>query len=517
MSDPSTSPLPEETLQEETLGEETLGEEPKPSRSYGSGWAKKYGLLLAIAFGLLIWFLPTPAGMNLTQHKLLALFAGAVVAWITQGINFAVSTFAIVTMLYFWVGNAAGTHKKGKLVHDANFAFSGFGTSSLWLLIGGFVISIAMTETGVAKRVALHLMKWFGKRPAGAVLSSMLANMVISPFTPSNTARAAAMLPICEGIADAYQADRAKESNFAKALFLGQTYATNITGSAWLTGTIPNPAALALIVAAVGASSKLTWSYWALASAPTNIIILLLTAFMVLRIFKPESNTIPGGAQYIRDELAAMGPMTLPEWKAIGAFAAALLLWSTDQFHGFNATLIAFVVGLFLFLPYVGVLDWKKSQHLLPWELFMYFGGVLTLSDVLTKTKAFEWLLNTIINGLGLRSLPMMPLLILLIGFTIFSHAIWSTTTAMMGVMIPIYIGMAKALHFDVVSFTLPLAIMMAYALFLPFNTMGNIIFFGAGRYRLGDQVKSSILVGLAIWALWIVTAFTWWKLIGLL
>jgi di/tricarboxylate transporter len=84
------------------------------------------------------------------------------------------------------------------------------------------------------------------------------------------------------------------------------------------------------------------------------------------------------------------------------------------------------------------------------------------------------------------------------------------------GVMIPIYIGIAQALKFDIIGFTLPMAILMAYALFLPFNTMGNIILFGPGYYSVENQVKSAVLVGIGSWILWAVTALTWWRFIGL-
>lgn len=220
---------------------------------------------------------------------------------------------------------------------------------------------------------------------------------------------------------------------------------------------------------------------------------------------------------YVTRELAAMGKMTPREKKAILWFIAAIVLWSTDFYHGFNSTMVAFAVSSMIFAPKIGVLDWKTTERLIPWELFMYFGGVITLSDVLTKTKAFEWIILAALGGLGVKTLPLIPLVILLMGFTIFSHAIWSTTTAMAGVMIPIYIGIAQALKLDVIGFTLPMAILMAYALFFPFNTMGNIIMFGAGYYSVENQIKSSILVGLGSWILWIVTALTWWRFIGLL
>jgi di/tricarboxylate transporter len=46
---------------------------------------------------------------------------------------------------------------------------------------------------------------------------------------------------------------------------------------------------------------------------------------------------------------------------------------------------------------------------------------------------------------------------------------------------------------------------------------MCNIIVFGAGYYSVENQIKSSVLVGIGSWILWILTALTWWRFIGLL
>jgi di/tricarboxylate transporter len=178
--------------------------------------------------------------------------------------------------------------------------------------------------------------------------------------------------------------------------------------------------------------------------------------------------------------------------------------------------MIAFLTSALIFFPKIGVLDWRESQNQLPWELFMYFGGVLTLGNALMQSKAIEVVIKGSLASMGLASIPEFPLLIILIGFTIFSHIVWSTTTAMAGVMLPIYVGIAQAMGFDVARFCLPLAIMIGYALFLPFNTMGNIIFLGTGFYTVSDQLKASLILGVIIWGLWIVTALTWWKIIGL-
>lgn len=146
----------------------------------------------------------------------------------------------------------------------------------------------------------------------------------------------------------------------------------------------------------------------------------------------------------------------------------------------------------------------------------MYFGSVLTLSSALMQSKAIEFVIKKAMAWLGLSAVSEGTLLLILMGFTIFSHVIWSTTTAMAGVMVPIYVGIAQAMGFDVARFMLPLCIMIAYALFLPFNTMGNIIFLGTGYYSVTEQFKAALIVGAIIWGMWILTAFTWWRVIGL-
>lgn len=477
---------------------------------------KKYGTLVAVLVALLVWFIPTPEGMTLTQHKLLSIFSGAVILWVTLSVSVATSTFIVVSLLYFWVGNADGTMKDGVLVHNAGFALSGFASPALWLLITGFVISIAMTETGMARRVALHLMKMFGKTPGGAILAPMVANLIVAPLTPSNTARTAAMLPIVEGVAQAYRVEKGV-SNFGKALFLSNTFASNITAGGFLTATIPNPVAIGMIVAAAGTASALTsWGFWALAALPATLIVLVGSQYVVRWIFPPEMKAIPGGLEYIEDELKTMGPMSLNEKKALVFFGLALVLWSTDMWHHFNSTMVAFVVSTLILVPKLGVLSWKDAQKSIPWELFVYFGGVITLSGVLMKTKAFEWVIKSLIASLGISDVSMLPLMIGLMGFTIFSHIIWSTTTAMAGVMIPIYIGLAQSFGFPIVGFVLPQAILMGYALFLPFNTMGNIIMFGAGYYTVTEQLKASFAVGLLAWIVWAVAAVVWFPMIGM-
>jgi di/tricarboxylate transporter len=178
--------------------------------------------------------------------------------------------------------------------------------------------------------------------------------------------------------------------------------------------------------------------------------------------------------------------------------------------------MVAFLVSSLIYLPKLGVLDWKQTQNSLPWELFMFVGGVTTLGNALAQTKSVAVVINSVFASLGLRNVSEFWLLMLLIGFTIFSHVWWSTTTSMTGVMAPIYIGIAQSMGYDVAKFCVPLAIMVAYALFLPFNTNGNMIMMNTGYFSANQLLKSSIPIGILVWLAWIITALSWWRFIGL-
>ena len=71
-------------------------------------------------------------------------------------------------------------------------ALSGFGNNTVWLIGVAFFVSRAIIKTGLGARIALHFMKRFGKKTLGLSYGLGLADLVLAPAMPSNTARAGA-------------------------------------------------------------------------------------------------------------------------------------------------------------------------------------------------------------------------------------------------------------------------------------------------------------------------------------
>ena len=71
------------------------------------GWfASNWGLLAATAALIAILLLPTPAGLPIAGHRMLAILAFAVIIWMTEAIDYAVSAIVIAVLMAFLLGLA---------------------------------------------------------------------------------------------------------------------------------------------------------------------------------------------------------------------------------------------------------------------------------------------------------------------------------------------------------------------------------------------------------------------------
>lgn len=73
-------------------------------------------------------------------------------------------------------------------------ALSGFAEPTIWLIVAAFFISIAVTKTGLGRRVALWFVAMLGRRSLGLGYGLALTDLILAPATPSNTARSGGVI-----------------------------------------------------------------------------------------------------------------------------------------------------------------------------------------------------------------------------------------------------------------------------------------------------------------------------------
>jgi hypothetical protein len=69
-------------------------------QSRDPGWtARSFGLLIAIAVLAVVLALPTPTGLPVAGHRTLAILAFAVIVWMTEAVDYAVSAIIVAALM----------------------------------------------------------------------------------------------------------------------------------------------------------------------------------------------------------------------------------------------------------------------------------------------------------------------------------------------------------------------------------------------------------------------------------
>ena len=166
------------------------------------------GLIAGIAALVVVLLLPTPEGLPVAGHRMLAILAFAVIVWMTEALDYAVSAVVIAALMAFLLGLAPNpANPKGPARHQRRrsaLAFSGFANTALALVASALFLAAAMTATGLDKRIALDILSRVGTETRHVVIGTILVGFVIAFMVPSTTARVACLVPITLGIIAAF-------------------------------------------------------------------------------------------------------------------------------------------------------------------------------------------------------------------------------------------------------------------------------------------------------------------------
>lgn len=463
---------------------------------------KAIGVPLAVLAAAVIWLMQTPPGLSLAGQKALALFGGIFVLYLTEAVPLAITSLMVVPAAVL-----SG-------VVPLRGALDGFSSSSVYLILGAFILATAMVKTRLAERVTYMVLGWIGTAPTGITLGVTIVNIILAFLVPSTTARTAILLPVCLSILGLFRTGG--RSKFAINLLLTLTF-TNATISAGvLTATVPNPLTVEFLAKAGGPT--ITYIEWLVYGFPPAAIMTFLTWWFVQRVFPPEIDTSSGAVDRVIDEgLRDMGPVTRAEWRALAIFVLVTLLWATQNLTGLDTTVVCLAGACLLFFPILGVIDWNDANKGVSWQIILVAGGGISLGDILMKTGAANWLATTIFAGLGLHGTSTLMLLIIVMLIVQYMHLIFVGTTAMATALLPIVLALAQTAGISPVVLALPAGMIIGgYPLLMFYNTLPNIIVYGTGELRVEDFPRVGFVLCTAACLLYALCAATYWRWLGL-
>ncbi len=480
---------------------------------------KRAGLIAAFVALLVITWLPGAAGLPAAGQVMLAILAFAVIVWMTEALDYAVSAVVIGTLMIFLLAYVPDAAKPGSADMGTSAALgltlSGFSSSAVALVAAACFIAAAMTATGLDRRIALVVLSKVQARTNHIVIGAMVVGFLLSFIVPSTTARVACLMPVMMGFILAFKVD--KRSRFAALLVITAAQTASVWNVGIKTAAAQNMVAVGFLEKQFG--TTITWTEWFIAGAPFSALLSVALYFIMTRMLKPEMSEIAGGHDTIRAQLEAIGPMSGREWKLLILVLALLGFWSTEKvLHDFDTSSTTIAAIALLLLPRIGVMDWKESQRGFPWGTVVLFAVGISVGTALLRTEAAAWLARLIVENLGLQNASAFAILMVMSLFLIFIHLGFASATALASTMIPIIISVLGAVStpgINVIGMTMLLQFVVSFGFILPVNAPQNMIAYGTDTFEARDFIRTGLAITLVAMLLLVVFALTYWPWMG--
>ena len=460
------------------------------------------GLLIPFIVGLIIWFIPPPAGVELAAWHLFAIFVATIVGIILKPLP-----MGAIAMIGITTTALTGTLSVGD-------ALSGFGNTTIWLIVIAFFISRGFIKTGLGARIAYLFMRLLGKKTLGLSYGLIATDLILAPAIPSNTARGGGILyPILASVARAYGSApddgtaRKIGAFLVKSCFQGLV----ITSAMFLTAMAANPLAAKL---AGEQGVEITWGGWALAALVPGLLSLIIVPWVLYKIYPPEIKETPEAVEIARKKLTEMGKMKTSEWIMLGAFLLLILLWIFGDTLSINSTTTA-LVGLGLLLL-TSVLTWEDVLHERgAWDTLVWFAALVMMASFLNSLGLIPWFGETIGNWVEGVNWLVAFLILSLVYF--YSHYFFASNTAHVSSMYAAFLVVSIAVGTPPVLAALVLAFFSnLFSSMTHYGTGPAPVLFGSGYVDMASWWKYGLLISVINIVIWLGVGSLWWKIIGL-
>jgi len=484
-----------------SLGEQTLS----PAEERFERGRRTVGLFLAPAVAVAFFILPLD--MEPAQQTLAAVLLGVMVMWVTEPVPIPVGGLIGVAAIVM-LG-----------VAPSEDVLAPFGSGTVFVFIGAFILAQAMLRHGLARRFAFRVLSLpgVGRTTTRVVVAFGLITAMLSAFV-SNTATVAMLLPTALGIL-AVIASLMQERGIVKegfdptrlrvgvALMLMLAYGASVGGLLTPVGSPPNLIGRGLIEEAT--DETITFAQWMVMALPICAAMFVVLAVVLLLLNKPEIKDITGVEEYVATERERMGSFSAAERNTMIAFTVTVVLWVVPGivalFAGGDSAIYETVsdrldegmvavlgASLLFLLP----TDWSKREFTLNWSdaqaidwgTVVLFGTGIIFGTLLEETGLAKTIGNGASDALGLSSTLAITAFAIVLAITVSET---TSNTASAAVVVPIIIPIAVAAGINPFVPALAATFAASFGFMLPVSTPQNAVVYGSGVVPITKMIRS--------------------------
>ena len=410
---------------------------------------------LPIVLALILAFLvPHPASLDIRAWYYFCIFVAVIISVALEVLPMgAVGLIGVCIMaatgVYFQAGWDAEKSGAWTNTNVLTWALSGFSNSVVWMVFAAMLFAVALKKTGIGRRIALGFIRLLGKTSLGLGYAITLADFVLGPFMPSNTARSfGTIYPIARATSEALDSHPDDESAGKVGSFLLFTAftATFISSATFLTAAAMTILGTKIISDATG-TPPLSWMSYLIGFIPQAIIIIIITPLIARKFFPPTITKFPEAPKWAKEQLTEMGRLTAKEIITLAIFVCALAGWIfLKDYMPTAMTAIIAVAAMLIFK----VITWHDVLHESPaWNILVVLGTLITLANGLRDVGFLKWVSTASGNmfshvGKSLMLVIIAMLALALIDFLL--HYLYVSITAHVSTLMPLWMAVVVAI-----------------------------------------------------------------------
>ncbi len=453
---------------------------------------KVFGLVLGVLVAVIINFLPLE-GLSTKGKMCLGLTLMTVVFWALQIVQSGYASGVYLALLIIFQ------------VAEPGVVFSPWLGSTMYLVIGAYLIASAVKSSGLGERIAYKFILKFVNSYKSIIISIFALTFLLSILIPHPWPRAFIIMSVMAVVIKSANIPKEDSIKIGFTVFAASVPVSMI----FLTG---DSAINSLAVQASGIS--VSWMQWFIYMGPPSIIASIITCVLILVLFKP-SKEVKINKEEIKEKLNLLGSLSNTEKRTIVWLVIAVVLWLSDSIHGINIGWVTLLIAMLMSFPVIGEILSPKQWGEVPVHVLMFLTAAMTIGKVGGVTGMNDWIAQTVLPSF----IPSNPyvLAIIIAAISMGIHMVLGSVVAVMGIAIPALLIFTEPININPIVITLLVYSSIGMHYILPFHHLNMLVGQGEENGMYGQKEVMRLGIPLTIIIFLIVSIeVLYWKLLGL-
>ena len=452
------------------------------------------GFILGIIVAVVIFFANIP-GLERTGQMCTAFSLMTVIFW-----AFGIAQPGYVSGLYLLL---LAVFK----VAPTTLIFSTWTTSMMYLIIGAYLIAVAVKESGLGERIAYKFIVKYVSSFKSIIVSIFALTFILALLIPHPWPRAFLIMSVMAVVVKSADIPREDAVKIGFTVFTASIPVSMI----FLTGD----ASINPLAAASCDPEPVGWLKWFEVMGLPMIVTSIITMVMILFMFKPTKEVNVNKTE-ILEKLEAMGPMSGKELRTAVWVTLAIILWMTDTLHGIDIGWVTLFIAMGMAMPKIGGILTPQSWSGVPVQTLIFLTAAVAIGRVGGATGMNTWIAQTVLPSSVPENMFILAAFITAVSIAI--HMLFGSVIAVMGIVIPAMLAFTGSMGISTI-----IPVMIAYIAInahciLPFHNLAILVGVGEdnGMYTEKETIKFGVPFTIVLFIITVGVAVPWWKVIGL-